>query len=381
MSLRSNERQSSRILLSTLALLAACADEHGALGDVRYGIAQEPIIGGFLADEDLYDVTGALVAVHADEELVFCTATLIGPEVIVTAKHCAKAFVELERAGSVIEWRTGADALSPASRLRVVATQSAPGDVGGYVGEGRDVAVALLEQPVASEPVELAPLDESWLGRSLITLGYGVFSPSGASDGRRRVGRETVSALSGRVHEALFGDFESFVEWTMTRQSTDADLIATTPADEVDVLRTQYELALLFDGHEAVGGGAAEDSLTCRGDSGGPLLGVNADGRFVSHGVISGGPDSVRSECEFGSVYATFGPVTLPFLIESRSWTDPCGELDAAGRCDGDVLERCATNLGANLRRLEREDCAVQGLVCIGGDLASGGSAECADGR
>ena len=355
---------------TSLAALAACADARGDLDDARYGITREPIIGGFLAEEEAYDATGALVAVRPSDQLAFCTATLIAPEVIVTAKHCAKLFAELEQSGYVIEWRSGPDALAPTSQARVVATQSAPGDVGGYVGEGRDVAVALLGHPVAIEPVELAPLDESWLGRSLITLGYGVFSPSGASDARRRVGHETVLALSGRVNEALFGDFESFVEWVMTRQSTDIDIVPLVPAEELEPLSVQYDTALLFDGHEAVGGGAAGDLLTCRGDSGGPLLGVGADGRFVSHGVISGGPDSLRSECEFGSVYSTFGPVTLPFLLGTLSWADPCGELEDAGRCDGGVVERCVTNLGANLRRIEREDCAARGLICTEGDVA-----------
>lgn len=355
---------------ASLALLAACADGPSALDDALRGTAREPIIGGFLAEQTELDATGALVAVHAGEPLVFCTGTSIAPEVIVTAKHCAKAFVELERSGSVIEWRAGPDALVPVASARVVATRSAPGDVGGYVGEGRDVAVALLEHPVDVEPVELAPLDETWLGQSLITLGYGVFSPAGTSDGRRRVGRETVRAVAGRVNQALFGDLESFVEWTMTRQTTSSDFIPLVTAEELDGLRAEYESVWLFDGHEAVGGGAVGDLLSCRGDSGGPLLDVDADGRFVSHGVISGGPDSVRSECEFGSVYATFGPVTLPFLVDSRSWVDPCGPLDAAGRCDGDVVERCVTNLGADLRQIVRDDCAARGLGCVAGDLA-----------
>jgi len=371
MSVRWTRRFSARLVAfaGVTALVAlACSDAPRGVDDMRLGIAREPIIGGFLAEEAAYDATGSFVAVSSVEELVFCSGSLIAPEVVVTAKHCARAFADLERSGSTIEWRHGANPLAPDGGSRVVATLSAPGDVGGFAGEGRDVAVALLAHPLDLEPLELAPLDESWLGRSLIILGYGVFSPSGVVDSLRRVGRTTVRALGGRAFEALFGSFESFVEWKLTGQVTDEDLVAQTADAELEVLRIEYDTTLLFDEHEAIGGGASPgDFLTCHGDSGGPLLHVAADGRLISHGVISAGADSLRSQCDFGSIYATFGPVTLPFLVEARRWIDPCGELDDVGACDGDVVERCVTNLGAGLREMTREDCAAQGQACVEG--------------
>ncbi len=354
-----------------VAMPFGCADPAEPPGEaLSLGAANQPILAGFAAASAEFDHTGALAYVQPDGDAVsFCGATLIAPRVAVTAKHCAKVLPDFEKQGGLLEWRSGPSVEEPRHRALIAAVDTAPGDVGGYVGEGRDVAVVRLDRPIAVEPVELAAFDDAWLGRSVLTLGYGIFSPSGAADGTRRVGRETIVAVSGRVNEALFGNFESFVEWSLSRQVTPQDALAPpTDPDLIERWRIEYELSLLLEGHEAVGGTDEADLLSCRGDSGGPLLRVRPDGTWESGGVISGGPSSTRSECDFGSVYATFGPTTLAFLTQARHWVDPCEGVAAAGSCEGDTLVQCFTNLGAAIRRPQQSSCAEQGLRCHSDD-------------
>jgi hypothetical protein len=110
--------------------------------------------------------------------------------------------------------------------------------------------------------------------------------------------------------------------------------------------------------HEVVTGLAPGDTQVCRGDSGGPLALVAADGGWQVYGVASATLDSDRKSCDFGTIFATFGPVTLPFLEQARAWVDACGELGATPVCEGTVARRCETDLSAGVRRVVEEPCA-----------------------
>jgi hypothetical protein len=141
----------------------------------------------------------------------------------------------------------------------------------------------------------------------------------------------------------------------------------------VDALLDAYEHTRLIPDHEIVTKTLDGNTRSCRGDSGGPLLRVSARGEWEVYGVLSGGPGSLRAECDFGQVYSTLGPVTFPFVEASLSWADPCGSLEANGACAASVAERCETNLAANVRRVVREDCGASGLTC----RVAGGIARC----
>jgi hypothetical protein len=208
----------------------------------------------------------------------------------------------------------------------------------------------------------------------MVSIGYGVFSAGGTSDDQRRIGRETVAAQSGKVFEVMFGSFENFVEWAFTGQVTDADFLATLPPDDpnIPILREQFDTLLLFDQHEAVTGLAPGDTQSCFGDSGGPLARFTRAGGWQTYGVVSGGLSSLRSVCDFGTVFSTFGPETFAFIEESLDWVDPCGDVGAAGRCDGSVALTCETNFIGNIRRLIEVDCAAQGLECVSAEAGTG---------
>jgi hypothetical protein len=328
------------------------------------------VIGGTPAASEAFDHTGALLyRVRASGTVgLLCSATLIGAETVVTAKHCVAPLVAFERVGIDVSWARGADFNAPIERVPIAAFARSPLEQGGAFGYGSDVAVVHLERPVGVLPALPRPFTGDLLGQTLVTLGYGVSTAEGAVDGLRRSGRETVSAVDGNIYQAFFGDFETFVEWWVTGLTSNIDylaVIAENPSSvDLDALAAEYASWLLLEQHEAVAGTAVDDTQSCTGDSGGPLGRVGDDGRFETFAVVSGGPRSASSICDYGQVFATFGPSTFPFLEAAASWIDPCGNVDARGECDGPVARRCQTSFANGVRQLVAEDCGAMDQSC-----------------
>lgn len=360
-------------LLTTLSLAACSGDGAGSPTPAERGQA---VIGGFPAGSPALDHFGALVAIDptTGEPFEFCSGTLIGPETVVTAKHCAVVLPDAQFQGFEVAWATGADATAPTELIPIAAVDTAPGDVGGFVGVGRDAAVVHLDRPSGIPPATPQPFTDDLIGAAMVSVGYGVHGASGQFDDHRRIGRETVAATEGRALELMLGDFESFVEWAFTGQVTPEDFLATFPPDDptLDFLRLQFDALVLFDGHEAVTGLEPSDTQTCSGDSGGPLARFTRAAGWETFGVVSGGLNSLRSACDFGSVFATFGPVTFAFIERSLDWVDPCEDVGASGTCDGSVAVRCETNFIGNIRRRVTVDCSEQGLECVSSETGTG---------
>jgi hypothetical protein len=333
-------------------------------------VSQAPfaIIGGVVAPSPELDHTGAFMLRNRStgEGRPLCTGTLIAPETVVTAKHCISVLPIFEPMGLDVLFAVGPDHDDPIDIIPVAAVAGAPGDDGGEGGYGRDVGVAHLDRPVVGvTPAVARPFTAELLGVTMVTLGYGMSSADGAIDGLRRIGRETVEAVSGLTYEALFGDFESFAERMVTNQITELDILPMVSDDDLAQLQAIYQSGILLDQHEAVTGRRPGDTQSCHNDSGGPLARPSLSGGWEVYAVVSAGPDSSRSICDFGQVFATFGPVTFPFLEQERQWSDPCGDTDAGGVCDGDVAVRCQTRFDPGERRLVEDDCAARGQACI----------------
>ncbi|HTV24352.1 MAG TPA: hypothetical protein VMG12_36920 [Polyangiaceae bacterium] len=360
------------LFAATLACGTADRSGAGALGEGAQATnpsrAAFPIIGGVVAPSPTLDHTGALMyRDRATGEMgPLCTGTLLSPETLVTAKHCIIVLPIFERIGLEVLFAVGPDHDDPLDLIPVVAVAGAPGDEGGQAGYGRDVGVAHLERPVVGvTPAVARPFSADLLGVTLVTLGYGVSSADGAIDGLRRIGRETVEAVSGSSYEAMFGGFESFAEWMLTKQSTALDILPTLSDDERTDLEALYGSGGLLEQHEAVTGRTPGDTQSCSNDSGGPLALPSREGGWEVYAVVSAGANSSRSVCDFGQVFATFGPVTFPFLEAERQWTDPCGDTDAGGRCDGSVAVRCQTRFDPAERNRVADDCGARGEVCV----------------
>jgi hypothetical protein len=362
-------------LVSTLA----CS---GNTADTPVESREQAIIRGTLVQSEELDHTGAPVIVDPDTEQrsVFCTATLIGPEVVVTAKHCALTIFDAESLGLPVEWLAGPSVAEPVEQIPVAAVALEPVNEGGFLGIGRDVGVVLLDRPASVAAAEPALIGDEHVGQAMLSIGYGIFTPNGARDGRRRVGTEAVEAIRGRAFEDMFGSFENFVEWNLTGNVTSANFLAGFGPGDLRLalllpgFRAEYEGALLLDGYEAVTGRSPGDTQTCSGDSGGPLAQREDDGTWKTYGVVSGGVFSAQSICDYGSVFAVFGSETLAFLERARSLPDPCGAVSAQGECQGALAVRCQTALLDGVRRLIERDCGAIGQTC---SLQSSGSADC----
>jgi hypothetical protein len=349
----------------------------------------EKIIGGFAANDPALDAIGSLV-IHfpnggpfppAQE---FCGATLIGPETVLTAKHCAVLVPQIISAGLRLTFAVGSSSLYPKHEVNIVGVELAPGDPGGFLGTSPDVAVMHLETPINDlAPVDLAVLSDEQIAQAFAAIGYGIQDNLG-TNGTRRLGKQTLRSRRGRVFEAMFGNFENFLEWFKNGTVPAAGVASGAlgpemdggpgeggpgggpsfpPPPSVDELARQiYDSALLAEEYEVVTGGAPGDAQPCFGDSGSSLI-RRLDQRFVSFGVVSWGVGSRDSICDVGTVYATFGPGVLGFLQIARTWVDPCGDLDSRGSCDGNTAQRC-TDVTEGRRRMVNFDCGALGMTC-----------------
>lgn len=354
-------------------LLVACSSEGPGVGVAERG---QDIIGGFPADSPALDHFGALVAIDPTTNVpfAFCSSTLIGPETVVTAKHCAAVLPDAQVQNFEVAWAAGPHAEEPIELIPVASIETAPGDVGGFVAMGRDVAVVHLDHATSIAPATPKLFTNALIGTAMVSAGYGVYGASGVSDDQRRIGRETVAGTEGRVFELILGSFENFVEWVFTGQVTPDDFLVDFPPDDPEIvfLRQQYDALVLYDQHEAVTGLAETDTQSCFGDSGGPLARFTRERGWETYGVVSGGLGSLRSACDFGSVFSTFGPQSFAFLQQSLDWVDPCGDVTASGACDGGIATTCETSFVGNIRRLVEVDCAGQGLACLSTEQGTG---------
>jgi hypothetical protein len=396
------------------------------------GNGGQEIIGGFVANDPALDAIGSL-AVHFDfgsplpggapaQEL--CGATLIGPETVLTAKHCAQIVPLLVSLGARLTYGVGPKSVNPKREVNIASLELAPGDLGGFVGVGHDVSVMHLETPITDiSPVDLGVLTDDQIGQPFAAIGYGIQDNTGAN-GTRRLGKQTLRSREGRVFEAMFGTFDNFFDWFkdgtaplaslaktdgggagvgggggdgaasgasegtggaggtdgvggaggQVRPGVDGGPIFPPPPSLEDFARQIYDTTLLDAGYEVVTGGAPGDAQPCFGDSGSSLI-LRKQGKFISFGVVSGGIGSRDSLCDLGTVYATFGAGVLEFLDTAKQWTDPCGDIDTNGTCDGNTATRC-TNLVEGRRRLVSFDCGSLEMTCnmLGGQVSCDGN-------
>ena len=385
------------------------------------GVLSE-LIGGVEANSPALDAIGILgvTSTYVDcysgqritQDRPVCTASLIGERTVLTAKHCVEG---LGGGGydSAPFFALGPDATHPTRKIEIIDVERSPVDYGGFNELGRDVAVVHLASSVTDvRPLRYAPLLPTAVGSRYGAIGYGIQNNSYVS-GTRRAGNVTVNALEGRVYELIFGSFEAYREWYLSTMgwypggpividdepspigvAIDGGVPSTPVARDGAVtpptrdggsvdggfsdyqdsyLRSLYENTRLLPGYEAYVGNRSGDAQLCNGDSGSPLV-QSVDGELVAYGVVSGGIDSRELVCDYGAVYATFGPETIAFLDQALQYIDPCDGASTSGTCSGSVATRC-TNIDEGKRRLTVTDCALLGQTCA---TASNGNAVCA---
>jgi hypothetical protein len=342
------------------------------------------IIGGFDAKAASLNAIGTVGVKDPDsgQYSFFCSATLIAPKLVLTAKHCAivtdsssplykMKLVNLEP----IFFAVGPDANNPVQTYEAIAADTSPVDEGGFVSLGNDVAVYHLAEAVQGvTPVKVADLalTEKDVNQAFVSIGYGSKDNyedlSGILSATRSAGKNTLRALSGKSFQ-LMESWDAFYKQMVSIYGKDV-------VDAyIDIILGWYNDTEILAGYEAWVGYTPGDVQTCHGDSGGPLLGREAGEKKI-FGVVSGGWFSSQLTCDFGTFYATIGNETRTMLKTASTYVDPCaGGVTPAGSCKGDVATRC-TDKWEGDRRLSTVDCSLLDQTCA---IGANGKAACVD--
>lgn len=365
---------SAALIAPVLVLSVACSKEESPTSEASGGDSE--VIGGVDAKSASLDAIGALVYLdpQTQKQTELCTATLITPAVVLTAKHCAmeKTVQETPDGGpqQIVETRyidalqisfaVGPDIAAPKKLVGVESVETCNVANSGFMGLGCDVAIYRLKEAITDvTPLEVAkgiPTNDE-IGKRRIAIGYGIQEQSRTTElvGTRKLGSVTLRAITGSPLKIQFP--ESADQYIDAMRETEGEAYV----DNYDAdLRAFYDYAML-EGYEFYTGGVDGDVQICSGDSGGPLL-AKIDGKLVVQGVASGTVSGVRLPCKFGAVYAGFGPKAQELL--EHAVHDPCEGVPAEGRCEGDVAVRCTT-VTEGPRRLTRTDCSDALQRCI----------------
>jgi hypothetical protein len=352
------------ILLGTAGLLAACSDATSSTSSSSPSTTDDNIVGGVDARGKALDAVGYLYAAKADGTGGgSCTATLIAPSLVLTAKHCVLADLTsmspqtMLDAGGKLGFRIGSDARTSTRDVFASEVRTCALGVGGSAGLGCDVAVLRLSEPVTDItpiPVATTPLGSDLIGQTFTAVGFGTQDAPSTIFGTRKMASLTLQATSGPGLHATFASYDDFAAFIDRTEGTGF------VAAQGTFYRQRYDLPLL-DGYEAQLGGADGNAQICHGDSGGPLLKV-VDGKLAVYGVASTVVSGIKQVCEnAGGVYATFGPDAQALFAEAAH--DPCESVPAAGTCEGDVVVRCS-RADEGARRVLRTDCSLLAQRC-----------------
>lgn len=218
------------MLLAAGCVLDAPADQ--AAGQAAGALAH-PIVDGTLDTGDPAVVAIGPRRVGCDEPLAArCTGTLIAPRLVLTAAHC----VIDRRLALDLEVMLGSDVTAPGAVFHRVVDIAVHPDY-RQDGDELDVALLVLDRPAAAQPVALAagPMDAGLQGQPVRIVGFGETGPTGLPPGSKRTGTATIGQVAGNWFHIEPGP-----------------------------------------------------SMSCHGDSGGPVLGIE-DGVDVLLGVSSRG--------------------------------------------------------------------------------------------
>lgn len=301
----------SRLFVGLLAVLGAslsgCAGEAGdAPEPERAAEASQAIIGGTPAVGDKYAAVGGLVEAIIDPYYgilaysTFCSATLVGPQEIITARHCTKYLDNLSYPDSGIFFAIGENAYFPDQYVQVVAYENAPrGREGnGLLRDGgRDVAVMYLDsEPEGVVPAKIGRFSKHMLGQKFEIVGFG--RNDDFIDGARYRGVARARQMHGLWYSALF-DHNPWKYWNW--YWTDAD---TEPSWREG--REWWRTYRLESGYELLAGGDEGEALGCFGDSGGPLLRGRTADELTVYGVGFATEASKSRVCDNGSAFLVF---------------------------------------------------------------------------
>ncbi|WP_437492245.1 trypsin-like serine protease [Sorangium sp. So ce1014] len=186
------------IVFVAAAFLSACAGEVDDLPLAETDATAAGIIGGTI---DEGDPAVAMLQITRGDASVTCTASVIAPKVLLTAAHC----VQPGRVqGATLRAFFGTDSRSEEETwVNVKETHFDPEYDHADIHAGHDIAVAILEEPVAIQPLPYnrAPMTEDMAGEPVRLIGFGdddeIFGWSGV--------KHHVSTIVNTVTPLLLG--------------------------------------------------------------------------------------------------------------------------------------------------------------------------------
>jgi len=340
--------------LTGLSLVVACTQS-----STGSSTGSEDIIGGV-------DATGAkLNAIGAVGNKVgesgfdyFCTATLIAPDLVLTAKHCATDGPPANRRhmdNDDVYFAVGPDSTKPLKMVKAKDVVIAPVNEGGFVKYGSDVAIYVLAEPITDiKPLRFAKahLSRDQVGKPYTAVGYGVRDRERTS-GQRRAGAVTLRAVDGKPMQAIFENKDAFFGYLREKEGDSYIESNKTRLEEF------WEFSLL-DQHEAYLGLGQDDAQPCSGDSGGPLVHKAADGELEVVAVVSGSFKGWKYPCSLlGESYATLGPKVQEMIRDTQA----CKGVPIEGKCEGTVAVRCVSD-AEGPQKVTKTDCGLINQVC-----------------
>ena len=131
-------------MVASLAMAAGCSSSDDA------DSSNQDVIGGV-------DATSTLVVIGNDHSEAICTATLIAPNVILTAKHCALGNPTKEGSPTDLDtgkvyFLVGANGNHPSQYAQATAVQPSNIYHGGFTSLGSDVALYTLGTSITGIP-------------------------------------------------------------------------------------------------------------------------------------------------------------------------------------------------------------------------------------
>lgn len=227
--------------------------------------APQPIFGGFEAGTCGFPSVVAML--DRDSDQLFCTGTLVHPQVVAFAAHCMDPNTSWATPGRVM---FGEDIEAPVRKVEVLDCQMHPSWDSGF--NAFDLAACVLAEPVTDVPIvplimgcEVEALQP---GGEVVIVGFGATNATLDEEGN------PIAVGSGR---------KRFTTQTLT-----------------DIFPDENEIVMV-----------GPDKGGCFGDSGGPTFVALADGTWRTVGAAStlhpeSFPDENGEICGFGTVYDVF---------------------------------------------------------------------------